>query len=319
MPELNADNAAGYLRQRGLPGAWRAVPLGGGVSNTVLLAQDGERRVVIKQSLGKLRVQEDWFAARERIWRECAALRALAPLLPAGSVPAVVFEDRDNFVYAMEAAPAGARDWKSMLLEGETGDDTARRAGEILAALIRCSRGGEAWLAMFAGQTSFDQLRLDPYYRFTAARHPDLAPTFDAAIAACRRPLALVHGDYSPKNLLVAGSSVLLIDFEVIHIGNPAFDAAFLLNHLLLKAAHRPQWRDRYAACATAFWDALDEPDAGFEPETIRQLGCLHLARADGKSPAEYLDGPTREAVRRRARRLILDPPPSVRSVFETC
>ncbi|MEZ5401499.1 MAG: phosphotransferase [Bryobacteraceae bacterium] len=307
-PALSALNLPPYLASRGLPGPWSVRELGGGVSNIVLLAESPAMRLVVKQSLGQLRVEEEWLADRERIFRECDALRLLAPHLPPASLPAVVFEDRENFVFAMEAAPAAARDWKSHLLAGRCDPSVAAHAGRIFAALARAPE-----TEAFAGQHCFDQLRLDPYYRFTAARHPDLREWFHSRIAACRDGRGLVHGDFSPKNMLTGhgGNAILLIDFEVIHAGDPAFDAAFLLNHLLLKMRHG------IAACrglALAFWEKARA--AVDERSTIAHLGCLHLARVDGKSPAEYLTASEREETRRAARTLIAHPPESIEEIF---
>jgi len=73
--ELRAANAADYLKGRGIElDAPRISELGGGVSNTVLLVESGERRFVLKQSLGKLRVEQEWLADRERIFREDSCL-----------------------------------------------------------------------------------------------------------------------------------------------------------------------------------------------------------------------------------------------------
>ena len=174
------------------------------------------------------------------------------------------------------------------------------------------------WEETFGDQTVFDQLRLDPYYRFTASRHPDLADRFDALIRNCgQRRCALVHGDWSPKNFLLDGAAVMAIDFEVIHFGDPSFDAAFLLNHLLLKSFYRPQWRDQYREAALRFWRTLAQPAGWFEPATIEHLGGLLLARIDGKSPAEYIRSEDlKKSIRRFARKLILDPPASIEEIF---
>jgi 5-methylthioribose kinase len=322
--ELTAANAGDYLRHRPEipPENWRITPLGGGVSNTVLLVESAGRRFVLKQALAKLRVQEDWFADRRRILRECAAMRLLAPHLPAGAVPEILFEDAENCLFAMSAAPAEARTWKAMLLAGDTGAATAERVAAILAAMIRLSWASPDWEGRFGDQTAFDQLRLDPYYRFTAARHPDLGAHFEARIDLARRRRSLVHGDFSPKNFLVAGDWVTAIDFEVIHYGDPSFDAAFLLNHLVLKSFYRPQWAAEYARLGRRFFEiaaaALPAGAEEFEADTCRHLGCLLLARIDGKSPAEYIqDDALRARIRRFARRLIVEPPQTVASVFE--
>lgn len=318
MIDLNAENTAAYLGR-----ACSVRALGGGVSNTVLLAESAGERYVVKQSLGKLRVEQDWFSERERIFREAAALRLLAGILPEGSIPQVVSEDRENFAFVMTAAPAGAETWKAQLFRGIASEWTAERIGLMLGLVIARTWKDARFEAVFGDQTVFDQLRLDPYYRSTAARHPDLAPFFSRLIETSRRRrVSLVHGDWSPKNFLIYEQQVMAIDFEVIHFGDPSFDAAFLLNHLLLKSYRLPRWRDRFRRAALRFWtvatEHLPQEADWFELATLQHLGGLLLARIDGKSPVEYITEPElKEAIRERARCLILEPPSTIGQVFQ--
>lgn len=319
MFELTRDNAAAYLAARGYDFSSPSVrELGGGVSNTVLLVESGAERLVLKQALEKLRVDQDWFSDRDRALRESGALRQLAGCLPAGAIPAILFEDTANCLFAMTAAPGLARTWKDLLLSGEISEAIAERIARLQAALIVASWRSPVWESALGDLTVFDQLRLDPYYRATARRHPDLAGFFDKLIAEAReRRIALTHGDWSPKNFLIDGNSVMAIDFEVIHFGDPSFDAAFLLNHLLLKSFHRPQWMPAYGRAASRFWETLTAglpPDSEWFPAaTVAHLGGLMLARIDGKSPAEYLRGQeVRDRVRSFARDLILHRPGGV-------
>lgn len=314
MLELSAENAADYL---GYPCS--VTPLGGGVSNTVLLIETADRRFVLKQSLGKLRVEQDWFSDRRRIFRESSAIRQAAGMLPPGAVPAILFEDPENYLYAMSAAPEGARPWKDLLLSGIVDPATAARIGELLGKLISESWQSEPLRKEFGDQTVFDELRIDPYYRSTAARHPDLASFFqDLIVSSGERKVALVHGDWSPKNFLVSANQVMAIDFEVIHFGDPSFDAAFLLNHLLLKSFYKPGLRTQLARCAEAFWEQLPKSIDWFEAGAIQHLGALLLARIDGKSPAEYIQQETtQQEIRSFARNLIEQPPSTVPAVFE--
>jgi 5-methylthioribose kinase len=320
--ELEVSNAIEYLRGWGFRKPAAVSELGGGVSNTVLLVQTGNLRLVLKQALGKLRVERDWFSDRARIFRESAVLRAAEPLLPPGSVPRVLFEDRENYLFAMTAAPEYTCTWKQQLLQGVFLEHIPDRIGLMLGTLFRETWGGGEWEREFGDQTVFDQLRLDPYYRATAEAHPDLAPNFARLMeTTAKRRCSLVHGDWSPKNFLVSADSVMAIDFEVVHFGDPAFDAAFLLNHLVLKSMFLPKWKREYGELARRFWKSLlaAMPAAEwFEPAVIEHLGCLLLARIDGKSPAEYVRTPElRAQIRERARRMIMHPPDSVEEVFE--
>jgi len=295
------------------------VDLGGGVSNNVVRVETADGPLVLKQALGRLRVADEWLSQRERVFGEAEAMRALAPLLPAGAVPEVLFEDRAAYLFAMRAAPKTALTWKQMLMDGAADESDAIRAADILGALISRTWSSPEHAARFGDQTVFEQLRVDPYYRTTAARHPELRAHFDALIAAMAgRRFSLVHGDFSPKNLLVSDARMMIIDFEVIHYGDPSFDAAFLLNHLLIKSViGRPGARN----CAHAFWrslaGALPAEADWFEAATIAHVGCLLLARVDGKSPVEYVrEEATKNRLRALAREIMIAAPKTVAEIF---
>ncbi len=326
---LTAGGAVPYLVERGLltPTAARTATaelLGGGVSNVVVRVQPTDDHsnegLVLKQSLPKLRVEEDWFADRERIYRERAGIDWLANALPNGAIPQIVDEDRDNFLFVMTAGPGSGVNWKDALLAGDVDVAVAGKVGNLLGVMHRssCCAGQSvpAELLPFTDLDCFVQLRIDPYHRATATAHPDLAGAIEEQAQRMLAPRdgrrTLVHGDYSPKNVIVNGSGpaaqVFLLDFEVVHLGNPVFDLAFMLNHFTLKAIHQPELAARYNAAAGSFWDAYlaaagditGEPSR-LESDTVAQMGALLLARIDGKSPVEYI---TDQAPRNHARLL---------------
>ena len=167
----------------------------------------------------------------------------------------------------------------------------------------------------FANDATFHAIRLEPYLLATAQRHPDCASALQALAdrtAATRR--VLVHGDVSPKNILVGARGPVLLDAECATFGDPAFDVAFCLNHLLLKCLWLPQHAPHYFACFDAFAAAylaqVDwEPVAQMEARAARLLPGLLLARVDGKSPVEYVTGETdKNRVRRATTALLLQP-----------
>jgi len=285
--------------------------LGGGVSNVVLAVRTPSIDVVVKQSLPQLRVQEEWLAKRERAITEAAALQVAGELAP-GSVPAVLDADPDLFTLTIACAPGSWANWKDLLLAGRADPEIAARLGHLLAVWHTGTSLSPD--PRFDDAEAFDQLRVDPYYRTVLARHPEVGD----AISACMHNMAmrrrcLVHGDYSPKNVLVGDGQVWVLDFEVAHLGDPAFDIAFLLNHLVLKALHRPANLADYRRCAHAFLDAYSGAVAPTLADPVAyvlsHLGCLLLARVDGKSPAEYLTGPERDVARALALAVLTDPP----------
>jgi 5-methylthioribose kinase len=326
---LSETNAVEYLLGVGLIPTDRASSasareLGGGISNIVVRVDFASELggVVVKQSLPRLRVAQEWLADQARIHREAASLRYLDGVLPRDSLPVVIHEDPPNFLFVMTAAPGQTLTWKDDLLTGRVDPAIAAEVGYLLGTMHQSSAVSPddipTELLEFADQRCFVQLRIDPYHRATAHAHPDLADVIEsAAQAMLDHRLCMVHGDYSPKNVIVSGAgeeaTAFLLDFEVVHLGNPVFDLAFMLNHLTLKAIHRSDLAERYNAAGTAFWSAYcsnapafaDDPTV-LQSKAVRQMGVLLLARIDGKSPAEYITTNTEKSTARRLARMVL-------------
>ncbi len=292
---------ASFLERNGLitrGEAIRSQVLAGGVSNrTVFVERPNGNAWVLKQALAQLRVQEEWFSDPSRIHREAAGMRCLGELLPPGNVPAFLFEDEVRHVVGMSAVPQPHRNWKSMLLEGNLQDGHVVQFGELLGIIHR--RGSEPDRNLdkaFADRSYFESLRLEPYYLFTAGKVHQAGLFFNNLVAGTRQyRLTLVHGDYSPKNILVYNDQLVLLDHEVIHFGDPAFDLGFSLTHLLSKAHHLESKRLAFAQAAELFWHTYIRQLGqvawleGLEERAVRHtLGCL-LARVAGRSPLEYL------------------------------
>lgn len=330
---ITPENFRDYLATQNLvddPQGCVVRELGGGVSNVVLLIEwpeHLERRWVAKQSLEKLRVQDDWRSDRARIFREADAIHMLRPIL-GQALPEVMHVDRENYVYIMTAAPPSSLPWKESLFAIRRSDvSVAREVGLLLARLINSTAAKPKFGLWFDDRTVFDQLRIDPYYRTTAARQERNSEVQtalrDLVVDSLKIRTSLVHGDFSPKNILVRGRDIFLIDFEVVHWGDPSFDAGFLLNHLFLKAFHRPQFGTIYGDVAREFWNVLiagigPGGTGDFEIMTIRHLGGLMLARIDGKSPVEYIcDQETKARVRQTAKSILLDPPASMTALID--
>jgi 5-methylthioribose kinase len=317
-----------YLSLRGHLNGGEAVSfakLPGGVSNRTVRAiwADG-RSWVLKQALAKLRVRIDWFSSPERIKVEAEALRWLNCVAPPGTTPAFVLEDATNHLMAMEGIPEESENWKSILLRGEVVPEQFKQFGSLLGTIHRrSSESGSEVSHTFADTTHFESLRLQPYYLFTAQTTP-AAATFLHALArdTLLHKVCLVHGDFSPKNALLYRGKLILLDYEVVHWGEPAFDVGFALTHFLSKAHHLPRARARLAQASMLFcevyWNEIGTLDwaKAIEPRVVRHaLGCL-LARVAGKSPLEYLT--PRELARQEDITLSLteDPPTKVKDLI---
>jgi 5-methylthioribose kinase len=307
---LSSETVAAYVVERGIFASAVELDvqeLSGGISAAVFAARGEGKRVVVKQAVERFRVADEWLVPPERAVTEAQALELMAPLA-AGSVPRLLDSDPEAFALVMEEAPTDWRPWKALLLEGMADPSVAARLGELLAVLHSAD-------ADLGSAESFEAQRVDPYLRTIQRRHPALADRIAAYIdrlVATRQ--CLVHGDYSPKNVLVGDDGLWVIDWEVVHRGDPVFDLAFFLNHLLLKTIHRPQAREGYEACGRAFLDAYGPVED--MTYVLGLVGCLMLARVDGKSPAEYLTEPQRERARAAAIALLTSPPSSLEGAW---
>jgi len=303
------DALVGYLKARGSIGSLEqptVTVLGGGVSNRVVLVTRWNGNAwVLKQALPKLRVAVDWFSSPERVHREAAAIRWLTEL--GIRVPTLQFEDFDHHLLAMDAVPEPHENWKTMLLNRRLEMAHIDAFAKILADLHTRSRARRAEIeGAFADRSFFESLRIEPYYAYTAEQVPT-ARSFLADVVSLTRAnrICLVHGDFSPKNILVHEQELVLLDHEVAHFGDPAFDIGFSMAHLLSKAHHLKDHRAQFQEAALRYWTIYwrqvggEDWSGGLEDRSVRStLACL-LARVAGRSKLEYLDQPERDTQQR--------------------
>ena len=322
MNQAAPDSAAiihSVLARAGLIGAGAAPrmdALTGGVSSDIWRIDLAKGPVCVKRALARLKVAQVWEAPVERNRYEAAWMRFANQAAP-GAAPALIAEDPAAGALVMEFLdPARHKLWKSELRDGRPDPAFAAAVGARLATIHAASAGRADVAAMFPTDDIFYAIRLEPYLVATGRAHPDLAAAFDTLVkrtAATKR--ALVHGDVSPKNILVGPRGPVFLDAECAWYGDPAFDLAFCLNHMLLKCL----WTPAASAGFLASFDALAnaylsgvrwEPRDEIEARAASLLPGLFLARVDGKSPAEYLtDEASKQRVRRVARPLIASPP----------
>lgn len=288
--------------------------LTGGVASDIAVVDVGDRRVAVKFALEKLRVAEDWHAPVKRNSAEYAWLEFAGDIVP-GSVPTLFGRDADLNGFAMDFLEgADVYLWKAALLGRRPNQGEAAKVGQTLGRIHAASTLPRFDADAFQNQGDFYDLRLEPYLAFTATAHPDLADALQRLIVSQQGNLfVLIHGDVSPKNILFRSTQPVFLDAECATVGDPSFDVAFCLTHLLLKSFHMPDRAGELLGEAWNLWAGYAEhitwEDASqLESRVCELLPALMLGRIDGKSPVEYLSDESRARVREFAIPFVTDP-----------
>ncbi len=285
------------LNELGLSNATslRGSPLTGGVSSDIWRIDTEKGYVCAKRALSKLRVDADWYAPVERNLFEARWLQ-VARQACAACVPELLGQHPELGVLVMQyLAPDHYRVWKQELRAGRADLQTANAMGQVMSKIHSYAAKNSHLASEFPTDKIFFEIRLAPYLLATAQRHPELAHALEGLVLQTQRHAkTLVHGDVSPKNILLGPQGPLLLDAECATWSDPAFDLAFCLNHLLLKCLWTPASSSDFLHCfevlSTSYLASVDwEMPRDLETRAARLLPGLLLARVDGKSPVEYV------------------------------
>ena len=295
--------------------AFTGAPLTGGVSSDIWRIETASGPICVKRALGKLRVAADWRAPVSRNRYEARWMQRAAAAAP-GCVPQLLGQDEEAGALAMAFLPPERYLlWKSELRDGRADPAFAAAVGATLVRIHAATAADPTVATDFPTDAIFFDIRLEPYLAATARAHPDRAAVLEALIATTQaNKRALVHGDVSPKNILIGLDGPVFLDAECAWWGDPAFDLAFCLNHLLLKCLWTPAATPAFLACFAAMTEAYLagvtwEHRNAIEARVAHLLPGLLLARVDGKSPAEYITTDNQRAhVRSAARALLASP-----------
>jgi aminoglycoside phosphotransferase (APT) family kinase protein len=298
------------------------VALTGGISSEILRIDTATRSFCVKRALSQLKVEAVWEAPVSRNAYEWEWLK-FAASISAHNVPELLAHDAELGAFAMAfLEPESHPVWKSQLMSGTVDIITAGAVGDTLGRLHAASANRDDIAVKFDNTDIFSALRLEPYLLATAEKHPELRDVFLSLIdRTATTRIALVHGDISPKNILIGPNGPIILDAETAWYGDPAFDLAFCLNHLLMKCFVNPSLAQNYIRSfeqlmANYISYCNWEPVEGLEKRIASLLPALMLARVDGKSPLEYItQDETRNIIRQTVIPMLKNPPQHLQDI----
>lgn len=295
--------------------------LEGGVSSIILKVLSASKTYCIKQALPVLKVAKVWHAPVERIYSEINWLKAVAQILP-GMVPEVLGVDRLTNSFIMPFfPPEHYSNWKTELFSEKADISFAASVGKSLAQIHSATANSENIRNTFDNDDIFYALRLEPYFIECANIYPGIADHLKALVARTQSlKISLIHGDISPKNILAGPNGPVFLDAECAVYGDPAFDVAFCLHHILFKSIVKPdstfELLEAFDALSASYLSGVTWESR--EPVEMRIAGllpALMLARISGKSPLDYLDSNTRQISLGIAMQLINSPAIQLREI----
>ena len=336
MIKITRDNIRDYLLSSNLVeegedisietlgGWWGAM----GVSSTLIKVEGPKSNFVLKQPLPELAVKDYWPCDMDRIEKEKDCIETLACVVGEERVPKILFFDKENHVLVMSRITPDWELWKRQLLDGRIDDRVTVTVASTLAQIHNKTFQDKNIQEKFEDRRILWQLRIDPYYKTVAERHPQVADIVNAEVQRMLATrLCLVHGDYSPKNIFAKDGEIIILDHEIAHYGDPTLDFAFCLNHLLLKFIHmsvkEQSLKYEYLKTAenycTTYLNTVEfEEEQTLNSNAVKELGCLMLARIDGKSPVEYItDDRAKDIARRISQNILFGDYNKLAQVFE--
>jgi 5-methylthioribose kinase len=318
---LNENTVVAYLTNRGIiSGSAEVEELTGGVSNVVLAVKAGNKDLVLKQALPQLKVAAVWKADQRRAIVEANGMKLLHSITP-DSVPELIDFDPEDFTLTMERLPRACTVWKSDLLDGVIKPSIGTDLGRILATWHNFGATSKDSRDAYMEDSLFDQLRVTPFYRAVAKVNPPLDSRIQELIREIStEKITLVHGDFSPKNIMItATDKPIVLDFEVMHTGNPVFDLGFISAHLFCKYSRIEDVKQRSLLRETAI-SFIDSYAQTCNIEVTKSLpqhvAVIALARVEGVSPVNYLDEAGKARVQSVTKAAIANPQVTFEGLF---
>ena len=278
----------------------------------------------IKRALKKLTVKEDWYAPISRSNFEASYFKACHNVNPR-SFPKILGHDKKNYILAMEwFKPKKYILWKKQLLDVAFDIKDGVSISDILNKKHSYFNNKFNFKKEFENDKTFYDIRIEPYIIFTSKSYPEHKNYFiDAAKSLVSNKKTLIHGDFSPKNILIGPDFPVILDAETACWGDPIFDLAFCNNHIILKSILNSTNKKKYMLLSKEFIENYInkinwEDKNSFIDRFFKLVPLLILARLDGKSPIEYFQDKHVKKARTLSLKVLNNKIENINSFFST-
>jgi 5-methylthioribose kinase len=260
-------------------------------------------------------VQQDWYVPVIRNYYEYMWYLEVDKIVPE-ITPKILYANEKPYFFVMEYYdPKKYPLWKNELFNLKLDNKFAKNFAIKLANIHNITFNNKTIANNFNTSELFEDLRINPYIRSTAILHNDVSEELlSIADNLYNTNLALVHGDISPKNILINNSQPIFLDAECAWYGDPAFDISFCLNHIILKSlvleSIQKELISYFNIISHNYLRNIMSNDLEkYEKRIIALLSALMLSRIDGKSPVEYITSDKKKEKVRSFSKFILKNP----------
>ena len=267
----------------------------GGVSSEVYKVKTSNKTYCVKRSLAKLLVKKEWFADKKRLKYEYYWLKHCKKIIPNNIPNIITFSEKKDYLVLEFFDQNKFTTLKHLLFKKKINLNLIKNISKNLFKIHNKSKNTSIKKKFSKNFKNFYDLRLDAYFNEVKRVHPNLKNHINKINRNyIKNSTTLVHGDFSPKNILTDNRSIKFIDAETCNFGDPVFDVVFFNNHLLIKSIIIPEKKNEFLECYKLFFNTYIKLLKGHEKfnfisRCIDMIPIMLIARIDGKSPVEYV------------------------------
>ena len=287
--------------------------LEGGVSSEVYYVKTNKSDYCIKRSLKKLLVKKNWIANTNRIKYEYLWLKHCKKIISRNIPKTFEFDNKKKYIVMEYLNDSKYKTLKQLYFNKVVNIKTIKLISKHLYKIHSSSKNLKTKKIFDGNNNNFYDLRLDPYFNEVGRIYPKYKKYIkNINKNYFENSSTLVHGDFSPKNILIGKNKIIYLDAECCNFGDPVFDLVFFTNHLLIKSIFIKDKSQEFIKSYIIFYkEYLNNLNLknykSYINRIIEMTPIMLLARIDGKSPVEYLNSKKIKNIIRKKSFLLLN------------